>query len=207
MVEEPQVVSPEGAPGDEGDPVAEEAQEGAPDDEDDLVAGEAQVVSQEGAPGDEEDPAAGEPQNLAPSAVEIGAQYVAAGTAVGVDLSLLFSDPDGDELLYEATSSDTSVVAVSVSGAELEVAAGDLGAATVSVEARDPDGLSGGQSFDVTVRPRESAESDLAPGHPDPARCRPGQSLVARGYQITVLNSGPGGDTVRIRGGATDDDQ
>ena len=93
-----------------------------------------------------------EPQNAAPTVGVIAASEVAAGEAVTVDLSSFFSDPDGDELVYEAASSDAAVAVVSVSGSEVSIEGASEGAATVTVTARDPGGLSVEQSFNVTVR-------------------------------------------------------
>ena len=109
----------------------------------------------DGAGGDD-DVAAGttvpEPQNAAPTVGVIAASEVAAGEAVTVDLSSFFGDPDGDELVYEAASSDAAVAVVSVSGSEVSIEGASEGAATVTVTARDPGGLSVEQSFNVTVR-------------------------------------------------------
>ena len=93
-----------------------------------------------------------EPQNAAPTVGMIAASEVAAGEAVTVDLSSFFGDPDGDELAYEAASSDAAVAVVSVSGSEVSIEGASEGAATVTVTARDPGGLSAEQSFDVVVR-------------------------------------------------------
>ena len=92
-----------------------------------------------------------EPQNAAPTVGVIAASEVAAGEAATVDLSSFFGDPDGDELAYEAASSDAAVAVVTVSGSDLSIEGAGEGAATVTVTARDPGGLSVEQSFDVTV--------------------------------------------------------
>ncbi len=63
------------------------------------------------------------------------------------------SDPDGDSLSYEAESSDTAVVTVSMSGDKVRVAGVAEGSATVTVTASDPGGLSVAQSFPVKVGP------------------------------------------------------
>ena len=62
-----------------------------------------------------------------------------------------FVDPDGDTLTYTATSSNTHVVPVELSGTVLEIIAENLGVANVRVEAKDPAGLSAMLSFSVTV--------------------------------------------------------
>ena len=88
------------------------------------------------------------------------------GDTVKVELSEHFSDPDGDELSYTATSSDEGVVAVSTSGASLTVATVGEGVATVTVTAADPGGLSVSQSFAATVeQPNRAPEpaGEIAP--------------------------------------------
>ena len=81
----------------------------------------------------------------------IPAQAVPIGGTATVDLSPYFSDPDGDELSYDAASSNTEVAEVSVTGSSVVVAAGARGVATVTVTARDPGGLSASSPFAVTV--------------------------------------------------------
>ena len=68
-----------------------------------------------------------------------------------VDLSLHFTDPDGDPLTFEATSSDVRVATAGVSNGTLTLLARALGAANVTVAASDPGGLSAAQAFAVTV--------------------------------------------------------
>ena len=62
-----------------------------------------------------------EPTNAAPTVGMIADSEVAAGDAIIVDLSSFFGDPDGDELLYEAASSDVAVAVVSLSGSEVSI--------------------------------------------------------------------------------------
>ena len=90
--------------------------------------------------------------NQAPVAVgEIADQGVAPGDSVTVDVSGNFSDPDDDELIYMAASSDDDIATASVSGAEVTVTGVAAGSATVTVTATDPGDLSATQTFDVTV--------------------------------------------------------
>ena len=94
-----------------------------------------------------------EPRNAAPTTkAELAASDLAAGKVTIVYLPSFFDDPDGDELAYEAASSDASVAAVSVADRSVEVEGVGEGVATVTVTASDPDGLSVEQSFDVAVR-------------------------------------------------------
>ena len=90
--------------------------------------------------------------NRAPVAVgEIPAQSVFLGETATVVVSSYFSDPDGDALSFEASSSDSAVVGVSVSGDTVTVDALDRGSATVTVTARDPTGGVAEQEFEATV--------------------------------------------------------
>ncbi len=79
-----------------------------------------------------------------------------------VDLALYFTDPDGDPLTFEATSSNTRVLTAGFSNGTLTLVAQDLGTANVSVTASDPGGLTATQTFSVTVEPgRLSAELEV----------------------------------------------
>ena len=92
----------------------------------------------------------GEPQP--PIAMgRIPALTVEVGNTESVDPAGYFSDPDGDSLIYTATSSDPGVATVAVSGATVQVTAVAAGNATVTVTASDPGGLSADQTFAVTV--------------------------------------------------------
>ena len=87
-------------------------------------------------------------------------QSLVVGTEATVDVTANFSDPDGDELTFAATSSDTTVATVSTSGAEVTVMAIAAGSATVTVTATDPGELSASQEFGVTVEvPNRAPES------------------------------------------------
>ena len=67
------------------------------------------------------------------------------------DLRNHFSDPDDDNLTFEASSSNTAVATTALSGSDLTVTAVAEGTASISVAAEDPGGLSTRISFDVTV--------------------------------------------------------
>ena len=76
---------------------------------------------------------------------------VVAGESTRVAVSDKFRDPDGGPLTYAAESSDPAVASVSVDGGVVGVAGREPGAATVTLTATDPDGLSATLTFRVTV--------------------------------------------------------
>ncbi len=79
-----------------------------------------------------------EQPNEAPVVVgTIPAQTVAAGESAVVNLSLYFNDPDGDQLTYDASSNDPSVVTASVSGSALTISGVAVGRARVTASATD----------------------------------------------------------------------
>ena len=97
------------------------------------------------------------PSNRAPIALGLIEPVVLAAEdeSETVDVRLFFEDPDGDELMYSALSSNGGVATVRIAGGSLTITPGHEGQATVTVTARDPDGLSATQSVVVTV---ESAD-------------------------------------------------
>ena len=101
-----------------------------------------------------------------------------------VSLSGAFEDPDGDDLTYEATSSDESVATVSVSESTVEVTPVSAGEATVTVTAADGGGLEAEQEFAVTV----ANQSPVSVG------ALPRLSLAVLDGAVTVDVSGAFGD-------------
>lgn len=79
------------------------------------------------------------------------------GQTETLDVSAFFSDPDGDDLTYTATSTDPAVLSVSISGSTLTAIALAPGNVQVMVTATDPDGASAAHVVDVTV---EAANQD-----------------------------------------------
>ena len=73
------------------------------------------------------------------------------GAGLATDITVFFSDPDGDTLTYTATSSDTTVATVGILGIRVTIDAVAAGTATATVTATDPGGLSANQTFTVTV--------------------------------------------------------
>ncbi len=90
--------------------------------------------------------------NRAPVAVGSIPSYslTAGGSVVRVDVSANFSDPDDNILTYTASSDDTSVATVSVSGSLVTITPGGTGDATITVTASDGK-LTATQTFSVSV--------------------------------------------------------
>ena len=90
--------------------------------------------------------------NRAPQRVgAIPAQTVLVGDSPTLDASPFFDDPDGDPLAFAASSSNTDVVEVSVTGSILSAVGVRAGSATVTVTATDPGGLSARTNLPVMV--------------------------------------------------------
>ena len=86
----------------------------------------------------------------------------AGASAVVVDVSGAFWDPEGDALNYEAVSSSSGVAEVSVTGVEVTITPASAGRAVVMVAATDTAGsnTSAEQSFAVTVWPAAAVDYD-----------------------------------------------
>ncbi|WP_419859617.1 leishmanolysin-related zinc metalloendopeptidase [Candidatus Palauibacter sp.] len=93
-----------------------------------------------------------ETPNRSPEAVgTIPARTLTVGQSATLDVSPFVTDPDGDALTYTAATSAAGVVSVTVSGSVLTLVGVTAGTASVTVTAADPDGLTAGLSFGVTV--------------------------------------------------------
>ena len=140
--------------------------------------------------------------NRDPVAVgEIPDQSLAVGgSAVTLDVSANFTDPDGDTLTYAATSSDSGVVRAVVSGTEVILIPVGAGMATVTVTATDPGGLSVTQTFEVTAG---AANRD-----PVTVGSLPDQRLTAGGSPVTLdvasSFSDPDGDQLTFQAVSSD---
>ena len=121
--------------------------------------------------------------NRAPRPVgAIPAQTLNPGGTVAINVAQYFTDPDGDALTYTATSSRTSVARVSVLGSTVTITGVAAGRATITVTARDPDGLSATQRASVTVVNRA----------PEPVGTIPAQTLNPGGtVAIDVAGTSP----------------
>ena len=78
-------------------------------------------------------------------------QVVQVDDTVSLDLGPHYSDPDGDSLTYSAASAAPATVAAAARGGMLSLTGVAAGRAVVTVTARDPEGLTAVQSFEVTV--------------------------------------------------------
>lgn len=110
-----------------------------------------------------------EQPNRAPEvAGSIDAQTLNVGDTVRLVVSMYFTDPDGDELTYEAVSADTGVAEALAMGDTVQIAAMMVGSATVAVTATDPEGQFATQDISVTVQPpanRAPEAADSIPAH------------------------------------------
>ena len=103
-----------------------------------------------------------EGENRPPAAVgRIPAQSLEVDEESSVDVSSRFADPDDDELTFSARSSDAEVVTAKVSGSEVTLTGVAEGTATVTITAKDPDGLSAASEVAVTVS--ETEEENRSP--------------------------------------------
>ena len=116
------------------------------------------------------------PGNQAPQLVDsIPAQTIMVGDTAMLVVSGHFSDPDGDDLTFEAVSSDTGVAPTLASGDTVRIAGLAAGSASVTVSASDPEGLSASQEVMVTV---EAQAPNRAPTLADDSIPVPAHDLV-----------------------------
>ena len=142
-----------------------------------------------------------EAANQAPVAEgTIDDQALVVGDEATVDVTGNFSDPDGDELTYTATSSDDAVATVSIEGAVVTITAVAAGSATVTVTATDPDELSATQEFGVTVE--ESNEAPVAEGTIDDVSVVAGSEATV---DVSANFSDPDDDELTYAATSSDD--
>ena len=89
--------------------------------------------------------------NRAPVVGTVEPIILVLGDDQTVDLSSLFSDPDGDDLTYLAQSADTTIATVAVANALLTLTPIVEGVTTVLITVQDPDGLTITQNITVVV--------------------------------------------------------
>ena len=109
----------------------------------------------------------------------------AGGTPLVLDLKSHFVDPDGDSLVFTASSSRENVARVVVSGNQLEITPVSNGTTVIQVTATDPDGLSASRSFEITV-------GNVAPRAVD----IPKDFSLAEGGEVLVRLEGAFGDPI-----------
>ena len=108
-------------------------------------------------------------------------QAIFLGDEKRLDMQGYFTDPDGDPLTYEATSSNTHVAEVSVAENVVILMAMNLGRADIRVVATDPGGLTATQTFSVTgERPPNRA--------PRTSAALPDQTLTLHEYESTRID-------------------
>ena len=78
-------------------------------------------------------------------------------SAVTVDVSLYFSDPDGDPLTYSAQSADDAVTTVAIEGANLAIRPVGRGSTTVTITAQDAEAETLTRDFRVIVNTAPNA--------------------------------------------------
>ena len=102
-------------------------------------------------------------ENEAPLPIDvIPAQSLTVdGASSTVDISAYFSDANGDTLTYAAWPDDKNVVRLLREGTLLTITPKAAGRATVTVRARDPDGLEVFQHFSVFVSTTEVPVTEL----------------------------------------------
>ena len=90
---------------------------------------------------------------------------VEPGSSLDVDLNIYFSDPDGDPMIYTASSSDTTRATVDTSGSTMTITAVALGRSTLTVTATDNSNATGTLTFSVLIKYADSPlGADAIPG-------------------------------------------
>ena len=93
-----------------------------------------------------------EPANTAPYTTRlIGDGRLYWGGSWDMDLATYFSDTESGSLTYRASSSNSSIVATDVAGSRVTLYLVEIGTASITMTAIDPEGLSASFSFNVEV--------------------------------------------------------
>ena len=118
--------------------------------------------------------------NRAPESVgTIPAQTLTVGGSTArVNVSSNFHDPDNDNLTYTATSDNTRVATISVSGAVVTITPEDVGSATVTVTASDGT-LTARQDIEVTIEAAPRVAHALVKISGDNQQGAPGEALLS----------------------------
>lgn len=94
--------------------------------------------------------------------LEFDDQVVTAGEPLTLQVAKHFADADGDTLTYSASSSDTAIATVSVSGEDLTLNGVAAGMATITVTASDPKDRSASGTFELVVETAPEAVGSIA---------------------------------------------
>ena len=131
--------------------------------------------------------------NTAPMAVRTitPPTFTVGDNATTVNLSIHFSDPDGDVLTYTAVSADTRVATVSVLNSTLTITPVAEGTTTVMIIVRDTGGLTITHNFAVTVIPIPN-RAPVAMGTIDPGTLTAGTGATT--IDMAAHFSDPNGD-------------
>lgn len=104
------------------------------------------------------------PENQAPVVIEpVPDLMMRVGDTAYLEMREVFSDPDGDDLVYTVESTLPEIVSVTVLGFWATVVAHAEGEATVIFTATDPGGLLARTSAAITVVQRNRASALNAP--------------------------------------------
>ncbi len=117
----------------------------------------------------------------------------AGDSAQTVNLSIYFSDPDGDLLNYTVVSSDTSKALVNVSGAIITITPVAEGTTTITVMAQDPEGLTATQVIVASVSSAPN-RAPVAVGVISPFTLTAGENPT--NVDLSTYFSDPDGDTL-----------
>ena len=143
------------------------------------------------------------PSNNPPTGSLSNVTLTVGGDALTVDLSSSFSDPDGDTLTFSASSSESGVASVGVSGSTLTITPVAEGTSTISVTADDGT-TSTTESFTATVG-LEDAPRNERPSNPNPEPSRNSNRVPQAVGSIDPILL-PVGDTQQVSAGFRDPD-
>ena len=134
---------------------------------------------------------------------DIAAQSLDEGETETIDLDRYFSDPDADDLTFEAASSSKRVARAEVSGDELTVTAVNPGTANVTVTASDSHGASASIRFRVVVARSNTGNNPPTPAAPIPDQQMPVDGSVSRDLRNHFDD--PDGDKLTYEAASSDE--
>ncbi|WP_068616088.1 S-layer homology domain-containing protein [Paenibacillus tuaregi] len=139
--------------------------------------------------------------NQSPVEIQPADKTLTVGDPVySLDLGSVFTDPDGDPLTYEASSSDSLVATAEVDGAQLKIQALKAGTATIGVKAVDGHGGEASTSFKINVQ--SAGSSTPSSNHPPEVQASIYEQVLTTGvtnprtYDLTQLFSDADGDAM-----------